>query len=584
MPRDGLRKPRDTRPATVFDTGGSTLRTRPKHTEERRSCPHDRSVGRRVIGALLRHWRPIAAGSAGILACAWLLMRSGVRPSRLSYPCQQAALAAALTALPAPLAAALAGDDTRWAGRLRRIRHLVAIAALAVFVSTLYVWARPGSVSSVTILTPPARYAPEVFLVNHTRGAEPTRFGGVDDLLTLMGVHGFKWHRSANESFTAGPDGLIDPDDIVLLKINAQWPQRGGTNTDVIRGVIRRIVEHPDGFTGEVIVVDNGQGSGRVNRTQNNAEDRTQSAQDVANDFAAEEWAVSAWTWDSFRYSAVGEFNTGDPRNGYVVSPNRDPQTQILVSYPKFRTPGGAYLSYKHGVWDPSSETYDADRLVVINMPVFKTHYIYAITGAVKNHMGVVTNGLGTDSHNRIRDGGLGSVMAEARMPDLTIMDCIWILAIPGSGPDASYADATRRDQLLASTDPVALDAWATKHIMIPQIIANGYNVNNYGATQDPDNPASEFRIYLDLTMNELLFAGIDTTNNYDAVRLHVWTGDDDRDGDVDLTDINALPTCLLGPANVSPQNCTAFDADTDGDVDLFDFHMTQRCYSEPPQ
>jgi len=76
-------------------------------------------------------------------------------------------------------------------------------------------------------------------------------------------------------------------------------------------------------------------------------------------------------------------------------------------------------------------------------------------------------------------------------------------------------------DQLAASTDPVALDVWAAKYILIPQIIANGYSVSDYGSTQDPDNSDSTFRQYLDRSMNELLAAGIETTNDYSTINVY---------------------------------------------------------------
>ena len=425
--------------------------------------------------------------------------------------------------------------------------------------------------SDVAIMTPPPGHIPHLYLVNDARGHEPTRYGGVDDLITLMGVRGLKLHRSQTAALTAGPDGLIDRDDVVILKINAQWPQRGSTNTDVLRGVIRRIVEHPDGFTGEIIVADNGQGGGDLDRTENNAVDHSQSPQDVVDEFFNEGWNVSTELWDTIRNNEVEEYQTGDMDDGYIVSSTRDVETDIKVSYPKFQSVAGTYVSYKHGIWSDVLETYDADKLVVINMPVLKTHRWYAITAAVKNHMGVLLQNNDTDCHEGVARGGLGSLLAEVRMPDLTILDCIWILARPTLGPDAYYANTSRRDQLLAGTDPVALDAWAAKFIMMPQIIENGYTSEDYGDWQDPDNPAGKFRTYLDLSMNEMLIAGIETTNQYEAVELHVWAGDWDRDGDLDLADFPAFRTCITGPGTPLDTQCAPFDFNGNNTLDLHD-------------
>ncbi|MDO8631259.1 MAG: DUF362 domain-containing protein, partial [Phycisphaerales bacterium] len=422
-----------------------------------------------------------------------------------------------------PMVAALVAGRAAFLRFLHSVGGKITGMGVAVLFIALLAYASYDSQPVVIIATPPPDHHPAVYLVNNARGVLPGRFGGVDDLVTLMGRSGLKLHRSPLVGLTAGPDGLIDRDDVVIVKINAQWAQRGGTNTDVLRGILRRIVEHPDGFVGEIIVADNGQGYGSLDRAENNAEDHGQSPQDVVNDFAAEGWSVSTRLWDAFRTVSVGEYANSDVADGYVLSAALDPETAIRVSYPKFQSPRGACISYKYGIWDPVSTTYDHDRLVVLNIPVLKTHSIYAVTGAVKNHMGVITQSLGTESHNGVGRGGLGSVLAEVRVPDLTILDCIWVLARPGWGPSASYTQASRRDQLVAGTDPVALDVWAVKNILVPQILANGYTVADYASTQDPDDPDSTFRRYLDRSMNEMLAAGIPTTNDYNAVRLFVY-------------------------------------------------------------
>ena len=493
-----------------------------------RSCPRASEDLRWPLW--MRSWTFACTAGSGALALLWLLLRTGTKPSRFAYPCQQAAFGTAAAAFGVPFAAAIISLRKRLVAVLRTVPGKIVAGGVGALCIVMLALASVDQEYSGVILTPPADYYPNIYLVNDARGVRPGRYGGVDDLITLMGMDGFKWHRSATISPSSGPGGLIDQYDVVLIKINAQWSQRGGTNTDVLRGVIRQTVEHPDGFVGEVIVADNGQGFGSLDRTQNNAEDYHQSPQDVVNDFATEGWNISTMLWDTIRSSAVDEYTDGDMSNGYVVNPTFDPETHIKVSYPKFESPSGTYISYKYGVWSPTMETYDPDKLVVINIPVFKTHSIYAITATIKNHMGVVTQSLSTDSHEAVRRGGMGSVLAEVRMPDLTILDCIWILARPGSGPPAGYSQASRRDHLVASTDPVALDVWATKYIMIPQIIDNGYIYDDYHNTQDPDNPDGVFRRYLDRSMNELLLAGIDSTNDYNAVELHVWTNPDRPD------------------------------------------------------
>lgn len=458
----------------------------------------------------------------GLAGLVWLFLRSGSKPTRLSYPCQQSALGVAFGAFGGPVALAALSGRAKLAEFLRSRFGRIVLGGLATLTVALAVIGAADQTQPIALLAPPSDYHPDLYLVNHARGPSANRFGGIDDLASLMKSAGRPWHRASTGGPTAGPNGLIDRQAVVLIKVNAQWPQRGGTNTDVLRGIMRVIVEHPDGFAGEIIVADNGQGAGNLNRTECNAEDQGQSPQDVVNDFVAEGWKASIRLWDGFRTSLVTEYSSGDLSDGYVVSTVTDPQTQIRVSYPKFRSSWGTYVSYKHGIWNAAWASYDHDRLVVINVPVFKTHSIYGVTAAVKNHMGVVTQSLSTDSHNGVGRGGLGSVLAEVRVPDLTILDCIWVLARPGLGPSASYAQASRRDQLLAGFDPVALDVWAVKNILVPQIIANGYTPGDYQA-QDPDNADSTIRRYLDRSMNEMLAAQIPTTNDGASVRLWVF-------------------------------------------------------------
>jgi hypothetical protein len=88
------------------------------------------------------------------------------------------------------------------------------------------------------------------------------RHVGVDALFGLLAEHGVRLYRTAGLHPWGGSDGIIDRNDVVIIKVNCQWKCRGTTNTDVLRGVIHRVLEHPDGFDGEVVVIENGQARG----------------------------------------------------------------------------------------------------------------------------------------------------------------------------------------------------------------------------------------------------------------------------------------------------------------------------------
>jgi hypothetical protein len=101
-----------------------------------------------------------------------------------------------------------------------------------------------------------------------------------------------------------------------------------------------------------------------------------------------------------------------------------------------------------------------------------------------------------------------------------------------------------------------------------------------YHDTQDPDNPASRFRTYLDRSMNEMLLADIDTTNDIESIDAHIWLGDVDRDGDVDTDDYSELALCLAGPGVGTPTGCEDMDWKPDDAVDLADVAAFQRMFT----
>jgi hypothetical protein len=416
-------------------------------------------------------------------------------------------------------------------------------------------------------------YRAQVFHV-HDCPPDPVgdRFVGLDALVTLMGHEGLKLYRSETASIDSGPDGIIAANDVVVVKINYQWPQRGGTNVDVLRGLVRRLADHPDGFTGEIVICENAQfASGHeFDRGESNAQNTAHSPSSVIAQFQAQGVNISHFAWGDIRLVEVDEYAQGDMVDGYVLLPY-DPVLNGRVSYPKFRTSAGTYVSLRHGVWNTTGGTYDRDKLKFINMPVLKSHHaVYGATACVKNYMGVVSGSLGTNSHNAIANGILGAMMGVIRPADLNILDCIWVNGNPYSGPSTTYGGATRRDELVASTDPVAADRWAVTNILIPAFVDNGYSPPWPYPSADPDDPASQFRNYLDNSMNWLLLAGYDVTNH--PPRIDVFTrsagecpGDLDGDGAVGFGDVLDV-IAAWGPCAACPE-----DLDGNGAVGFSD-------------
>ena len=339
---------------------------------------------------------------------------------------------------------------------------------------------------------------------------------GMQRLIRSMQNYGISFHQTQDM-----PYGLIASDDVVLLKINAQWDQTGGTNTDLIRSVIQEILNHPSGFTGEIIVADNGQAHsaaaisgnrGSLNWPRSNAADQTQTTMSVIRSFQATGVRISGMVWDDFSRTRVQEFSTGDMRNGFVV---RDGvrSTGITVSYPKFTTEFGTHISFREGIWNATSRTYNSERLKIINMPVLKSHWTFQATAAVKNYMGVPCNWLPPMSgrpHNSVGTGGMGTLMVETRIPILNILDMIWVT--PEGGPRSSFSAAVRINKIAASTDAFALDYWGVRHVLMPEA------ARVPGGRASAMNPAGTepgtFGHWMRLSMNELHRVGIPATMN----------------------------------------------------------------------
>ncbi len=547
----------------------------------RRHCRVRSTQGTRTTSRLplwVRPWVFTWSLVSGVLALAWLLLRSAPKPSRFVYPCQQAAFSTATLAFGAPLVAALVAARRRVIAGLRTPVGM--IGSSLGLVATLGVWGYLSSADDYRgpMFNPPGDYRAQVF---HVSGCpqEPVGpiFTGVDNLVSLMGREGLKFYRSATESPVAGPDGLIAADDVVVIKINYQWPERGGSNVDVLSGLMWRLVAHPDNFTGEIVVCENAQFNSVNNfdRSQNNAEDHNRSPHDAVVQFQNLGYTVSHYDWTARRYTQVQEYSAGNMTDGYIVY-GYDSDVHGRLSYPKFRTVYGTYVSLKYGLWYPESSSYDREKLKFINLPVLKSHSAtYGVTACVKNYMGVVTGALSTSSHNGIRYGILGALLGEIQVADLNILDCIWINANPHSGPATSYGGATRRDELVASTDPVAADIWAVRNILIPAFLENGFSPPWPQPDADPDNPNSDFRQYLDNSMHQILEAGYDATNDRRQIDLYSWNGDGDFNGDsdVDADDADTFASCFTGPdGGPIGLGCAYGDFDDDDDIDCDDW------------
>ena len=292
---------------------------------------------------------------------------------------------------------------------------------------------------------------------------------GLDYLLYMMADKGIKLYRSKKENQLSGPSGLIEPEDVVLIKVNAQWKYRGCTNSDLIRGLIERILEHPDTFSGEIVIMENGQGRGSLNcdtqTNRNHYPDRNVHANALNEkhsytflvDKIFNDPRVSYYLLDPIRERFIDQ--SDHKADGYRLFGD--------VSYPCFTSSNGNRIELKEGVWDGKRFK---KNLKLINVPVLKHHDRRGseITGALKHFYGVVSM---SDGYRQFRHYvGLGETCARMiqriRTPVLHIMDAIWVShkVLQGYPDNICY----QANQLMASQDPVALDFCAAKYIMYP--------------------------------------------------------------------------------------------------------------------
>lgn len=522
----------------------------------------------------------LGAWIVGIMAFLWVLLRSGTNPRRLTYPCQQAAIPIAANWLLAVIAFFCGSLFLRRFARLCGVGILLLgvvwfIGVLPEFTRSevnsaisLPVWEVPDAVSTVFVMDSIPTTTGSLAAGNASVPDEYLPDPAIDTLLMMMEAKDIYLHQTITH-----PSGIVSSDDIVIIKGNFQWDSWNTTSTDRIKGLIWQILQHPDGFSGEILVCDNTQEIGTgINDNDNNSEDPNQSILDVVNTFHAKGYPVYCLDWSYIWDDVASEYSEGDYNDGYVY------ESSTKISYPKFHSlSGNHYISLRYGVWDSLSAEYDSTRLCIIDFPVLKAHGMAGATIAVKNWIGVLTTAFAD-----LRYGGripmhytyfFGKYALVARVmavtfPRLTIVDAAWTTT---DGPiNLTWVENTK--MLLASTDPVSSSWYSAKFMLTP--IARYPNYTN------PDLPGSTYKTYLGNWTTFLAdSAGFSCTQDssrisvYDRRALDIY-GDADGDGEVSVADVVYLISYLF-KGGASPQCPEPFlscaDTNCDGQVSVSD-------------
>jgi hypothetical protein len=460
----------------------------------------------------------------GFFAFLWVLIRTGTNPKRLTYPCQQAAFPLAASWLLAVIA--FFGGSLL----LKKIAKLSSMAILIVgafwfivvspklpraevnSIEPLPVWEVDDPISTVFVMDKIPPTTGSLAAGDSTVPDKNLSDAAFDTLLTMMEKKDIHLYQTATQ-----PSGIVGADNIVIIKGNFQWTGKNTTSTDRIKGLIWKILQHPDGFSGEILVCDNTQSDGTgINQDDNNSEDTTQSIIDVVNTFHAKGYPVYCMDWNDIWSVVASEYSDGDYKDGYIY------EASSKISYPKFLSPSGNYyISLRHGIWDSATAANDSSRLCIIDFPVLKAHIMAGASITVKNWIGVLTTAY---AEERYGDWDamhyqyfFGSYALVARVmavtyPRLVILDAAWVSTYRPHIPPY-----VKTDMLLASTDPVAVSWYAAKYILRP-IAVDPYNTN-------PDRVGSKYHNNLNGWTKYLQTAGFPCTKDSSQISVYYCNG-----------------------------------------------------------
>ena len=354
-----------------------------------------------------------------------------------------------------------------------------------------------------------------------------------------------------------GIQSLIDKDDIVVLKPNAQWWLQGMTNTDVMSEFITQVLSIP-GFKGEIIIADNHQDKVPDSRGWNTDQPNGKfNYNDLVRYFNGSGFPnVTKYHWtpagpnptplmlQGSGDSVVTHPSEGDgyiwPKDLFYECPYGN---KCLLSYPVFTSSySGVTIDLKDGAFKDGS--YTGQPIKFINFSAINHHGRYTgVTASIKNFMGVVDMTCGYPSPNpdghfnthhigasyifrlladrqktlqdvpfywdaryhpsvfrfKYTGGVLGKFMKTIRSADLNIITAINI----GWGSRTDTAMAANTNTVLASTDPVALDYWAAANVLLPATKKAGA-AESYIELNDPNIEDGPMRKFLEECRREL--------------------------------------------------------------------------------
>ncbi len=350
-----------------------------------------------------------------------------------------------------------------------------------------------------------------------------------------------------------GVEGLVGPEDLVVLKVNAQWHSQGMTNTDLLAELVRAILGRPGGFAGEVLLADNhhftepnarawttGKRNGRFNYNELLEHFRDEGHANVGK----VHWHDAGPNPDPWQFPAGDGPRVEGPEggDGYVWDLGNVHETpegnRCAMTWPVFTSPvSGDVADLARGVFRGGAATGRPLRLWNVSSICHHSRYA-GVTASIKNLMGIVDMTCGfhgpeppgffnthyvgmRPSHATWRwaarrpapirralhaflpeeqaldfhhtGGALGHWMRTVRRPDLHVVTAEWI----GWGSRTHPEMAARPGTSLAAIDPVTLDAVAGREVLLPATRAAGAAGAPFLPYNDPDREEGPFRRFL---------------------------------------------------------------------------------------
>jgi hypothetical protein len=329
-----------------------------------------------------------------------------------------------------------------------------------------------------------------------------------------------------------GIEAVVGTDDVVLIKVAAQWWNQGMTNVAAVKRAIEQILAR-DGFRGEVIVFENvhfrlANGSGLCRGWTHPSERNVDVAgwtklADLIEHFGSPDTPVSfvglvdgglsllsggGWRDPEHAHGTYGgdgrgpvppgEFRDGyrwDFDQAFRLKRSLVDYAQTPLTWPVFSSPhSGLVVDFKDGLFQQQGARFvPVDRPVTwINMTTANEHMDTGFTGACKSAMGVVDMSAGwMGSDPRVQGyqsvhyfgfehamwrmaGPLADFAQRVRRPDLYLTVAEWVGVAPPHGwSDADdvrleASSAVRRKTVVAGTDPVAIDSWCIRNLLMP--------------------------------------------------------------------------------------------------------------------